>query len=76
MPLNDTSIIIIAILAFGMSAVAIYIVNKLMKKMKEEEKAYNETNAREVKKTFDFFEERKESKEKPKKTLGEVKLEM
>jgi len=74
MPLSDTMIILIGILAFGISSFTIYIVIKLIKQMKEEEKTYNEIKTKEVKKSLDFPSKKPKIEKKPKKTLGEVEL--
>lgn len=74
MPLSTTLIVAIGSIAVGISLFAIYLVQKLIKQMKDEEKDFDEAKAREVKKTYDFLSKKKEVKEKPKKTLGEVEL--
>ena len=74
--MNDTLIIAIGILAFGISIFAIFLALKFRKEQKDEDKVYEETKATEVKKTVDFFKKRSKVEEKPKKTFGDIELQV
>lgn len=82
MPLSDVIIILIGSFAVGTSIFAIYLVMKFIKEMKGEETIFEDRKAREVKKTYDFLSKKEKVgkissiSDKPKKTFGEVQLEV